>query len=585
MRLRNPNRYLRRLRASADPGEKLRIERVLATARVVLALLALVAIWLDSTEPTGYAPLAYLLLVTYLFYSGGVWALLRRVGNVRPGWILAVDLIFPTVFMLFTEGPNSPFFMFFVFVLTTAAFRWGFPETLLTSIAAAGLVSLEALALAVAPHVWHLRVEGTFDLNRYFIRTSYLVVISLLIGYMAEQDKLAQAENDVLRRMLEKARPDGGLRAAIFGIFTEMSQVFPCRRMEMVLQHEMTGSAFEWVFDPASPSLTFREVLQQERTSALQQRPPASAFYAESRPSGAAVWMLDAKGRRVRNASAVGVPNEDMLCITFTWGGEWNGRLLFAKARLGLDKVRELQFAQRMERQIGPAIYSVYLMRRLRSRAGAIERARVARELHDGAIQAMVGVEMQVEVLRRRASSDGNDPHLAAELERIRDLLREQTFDMRALMQQMKPLDLTPKQLLDFLADTVDRFRRDSGIAAQFVSDLAEVDLPPRMCREIARIAQEALINIRKHSGAKNVLVRFASSQGKCRLVVDDDGKGFDFVGRVSLDYLDSARKGPQVIKERVRHMGAELTIESTPGRGARLEITIPHARAMAAYV
>jgi signal transduction histidine kinase len=152
-------------------------------------------------------------------------------------------------------------------------------------------------------------------------------------------------------------------------------------------------------------------------------------------------------------------------------------------------------------------------------------------------------------------------------------------------MQQMKPLDLTPKQLLDFLADAVDRFRRDTGIQARFVSELEDIELPPRLCRELARIAQEALVNVRKHSGASNVLVRFASSDGKCKLIIDDDGKGFDFVGRVALDYLDAARKGPQVIKERVRNIGAELVIESLPGQGARLEVTVSHLRALGAYV
>jgi signal transduction histidine kinase len=59
--------------------------------------------------------------------------------------------------------------------------------------------------------------------------------------------------------------------------------------------------------------------------------------------------------------------------------------------------------------------------------------------------------------------------------------------------------------------------------------------------------------------------------------VVDDDGRGFDFSGRLSQEELDAARKGPVIIKERVRAIGGELSIESAPGRGARLEITFPH--------
>lgn len=207
--------------------------------------------------------------------------------------------------------------------------------------------------------------------------------------------------------------------------------------------------------------------------------------------------------------------------------------------------------------------------------AKAMERALVARELHDGAIQSLIGMEVQMDVLRRQAGLEA--PAMAGELGRIQELLRQEVLNLRELMQQMKPLDLDPRQLPDFLAETVDRFRRDTGISASFVSGLREVTLPSRICLEIARIAQEALVNVRKHSGARNVIVRLSLENGSGKLVVDDDGRGFDFSGRFSQEDLDSARKGPVIIKERVRAIGGALTIESEPGRGARLEIRFPN--------
>jgi signal transduction histidine kinase len=208
------------------------------------------------------------------------------------------------------------------------------------------------------------------------------------------------------------------------------------------------------------------------------------------------------------------------------------------------------------------------------SQAKAMDRALVARELHDGAIQALIGMEVQVDVLRRQAAEQGVP--MAAELERIQELLRREVLNLRELMQQMKPLDLSPQHLLDFLAESVDRFWRETGISASFVSELRQVDLPPRVCQELARIAQEALVNVRKHSGARNVVVRFGAPNGSWKLVIDDDGRGFDFAGRYSQAELDAARKGPVIIKERVRSVGGELTIESATGRGARLEISLP---------
>jgi signal transduction histidine kinase len=209
------------------------------------------------------------------------------------------------------------------------------------------------------------------------------------------------------------------------------------------------------------------------------------------------------------------------------------------------------------------------------TKAKAMDRALVARELHDGAIQSLIGLEVQVDVLRREAGTQ--TPTMAEELGRIQQLLRQEVLNLRELMRQMKPLDLDPRQLLDFLAESVDKFRRETGISASFVSELREISLPPRICTELARIAQEALANVRKHSGAANVILRLSLEGGAGRLVVDDDGRGFDFSGRLSQEELDAARKGPVIIKERVRAIGGELSIESAPGRGARLEITFPH--------
>ncbi len=229
-------------------------------------------------------------------------------------------------------------------------------------------------------------------------------------------------------------------------------------------------------------------------------------------------------------------------------------------------------------------MYTVYLLRRLRSRAGAVERARVARELHDGAIQALIGVEMEVDVLRREAARNGDSSSMEPRLERIQDMLRDQVLDLRTLMQQMKPLEMSPAQLLDHLADAVERFRRDTGISAEFVSGLEDVSLSPRACRELVRITQEALANVRKHSRAQRVLVTFGMHGSEWTLVVEDDGRGFDFTGRKSLPELDASRKGPAIIKERVRLLGGRLEIESSPGEGSRLHITLPQ-KAYASYV
>jgi two-component system sensor histidine kinase DegS len=121
----------------------------------------------------------------------------------------------------------------------------------------------------------------------------------------------------------------------------------------------------------------------------------------------------------------------------------------------------------------------------------------------------------------------------------------------------------------------VERFRRDSGISARFVASGKRVNLPPAASIELVRIIQEALVNVRKHSGGQNVLVRIESTAtSSCRVTIEDDGQGFEFEGRVTDTEMDRRRIGPAIIRERARIANAGLIVESVKGLGARVELT-----------
>jgi signal transduction histidine kinase len=314
---------------------------------------------------------------------------------------------------------------------------------------------------------------------------------------------------------------------------------------------------------------------------ALLMRQLPRVFYAEKLKSGK-WWAKILEGPQIVENELEAIPDlpfhtgevKTVLVCSAELGHEWSTRLILVNCKLGEGAEQEMRFAERLLDQALPAVYSVYLVRRLRTRVGAMERARVARELHDGAIQSLISVEMRVDVLRRRAERES--PGLTEELGDVQELLRHEILNLRDLMLQMRPIDLGPQQLLDFMAESVDRFRRDSGIGARFLSEVQEdVALTPHICRELIKILQEGLVNVRKHAKAANVLVTFADGDGTYRLTIADDGKGFEFSGRVVIDDPLSTAKGPAIIKERVHGIGGRLSIESYPPHGSRLEITV----------
>ncbi|MFZ1005620.1 MAG: hypothetical protein WAN65_02205, partial [Candidatus Sulfotelmatobacter sp.] len=145
----NHQRSLGRTQAPADPSEVRRIERWLATARVFLAVSALVAIRMDPTE-LGNSPAAYGLLGFYMGNSILVLMLLRRRKASTSRFRILVhtaDIVWPAFISVFGDGPRSPFILFFVFVLTAAAYRWGLWETLSTAAAEVVLLWAESFVL------------------------------------------------------------------------------------------------------------------------------------------------------------------------------------------------------------------------------------------------------------------------------------------------------------------------------------------------------------------------------------------------------------------------------------------------------
>jgi signal transduction histidine kinase len=253
---------------------------------------------------------------------------------------------------------------------------------------------------------------------------------------------------------------------------------------------------------------------------------------------------------------------------SFSVGEEWTGRLFLIDPRIREAAARRLTFVQTAVRQVGPALFSLFLLQRLHERAGEFARAEVARELHDGVIQSLMGLEMQLAVMQ--ADRHQSVEALQGQIERVRNLLQQEAWNVRSLMEQLRPPAVEPARLVAYLRELVYDFRRRTGISASFVSTVNEVRLPPRLCRELSLLLREALANVRRHSGATSVMVRIDAG----RLTVEDNGSGFRFAGALALPALEAAGTGPAMIMESVRAIGGGLIVESRPGSGVTLTVT-----------
>ena len=210
----------------------------------------------------------------------------------------------------------------------------------------------------------------------------------------------------------------------------------------------------------------------------------------------------------------------------------------------------------------------------MRARAIESERSRISRDLHDGILQTLLSLKIQLDVLRKKLPE--TPEQAGADLASLQKTVQQESDELRRMVTDMRPLRVESADMRELMLGFAERFRTEHGLAVDLFIEDHNLRLPDRLCRELFQIYREALHNIKKHAKASHVVVKLGQDETKVFLVVDDNGPGFSFSGLYASEELDRLRLGPISIKERTRSVGGTLTVESNPGHGARLTIEIP---------
>jgi signal transduction histidine kinase len=142
--------------------------------------------------------------------------------------------------------------------------------------------------------------------------------------------------------------------------------------------------------------------------------------------------------------------------------------------------------------------------------------------------------------------------------------------DVRRLAVELRPAALDDFGLEPAIERLLDTVREQSGLTIDLQSELGEARLPTETETTLYRIVQEALTNVLKHAEASRVTVLMTYSDAVVRLVVQDDGRGFD------TDLIRDGGVGLLGMRERVALVGGRLTVESTEGAGTMLTVEVP---------
>ncbi|MFW6136269.1 MAG: histidine kinase N-terminal 7TM domain-containing protein [Chloroflexota bacterium] len=207
------------------------------------------------------------------------------------------------------------------------------------------------------------------------------------------------------------------------------------------------------------------------------------------------------------------------------------------------------------------------------------ERELLAQELHDGLAQNLGFLNLQAQAAQVYLR-EGHPEAAQETLDRLAQAALEVQSDTRELIGNLLALSRPPESLCSAISQAAARFEDQSGwtVSLEIADDLDAVcsseALPPPAGVQLLRIVQEALANVRKHAGSPTqISVALKAEPGQIQLTVIDDGVGFD-----QAEGDDGKHFGLQVMRQRAARFGGQMSVQSAPGEGTRVEVLVPLA-------
>ncbi len=556
-----------------------RAERLIAAGRVVLAAFSLLAIWLDPSEPTKYANTTYALLAVYVAYSvliaAWVWSTDTPLG--RLGLLTHIaDLAAFSLFMYLTEGPTSPFFVYFIFSLVCGTVRWQWRGALWTAAAAL------AAFLGLGFYAGNILNDPHFELNRFIIRAVYLAVTATLLGYLGAYEQQLHHEIYQLSTW-PQANPRG--QAPLRELLETAASIFGAPRVLLAWEEPeepwlhlawWSNGRLKWTRHPpnAFDPLVAGSLAETAFLCTRLRTPAPTVLHTSSNGFGRF------RGAPLHQELLAQFPADAVVGLPLKGVGMAGYLFFLDKPRMTSD---DLMLGEIIARQVTARLDHFNLLQKLKQGAVTEERIRLARDLHDGLLQSLAGAALQLQTVERLLEEN---PQSARErLLDIQRLISAEQRDLRFFIQELRPAPAGPPgsetSLSMRLVELGGRFERFWGLRVEVRALPVESVISDSLANQIYRIVHEALANAARHAGASAARVEVGLGDNSVHILVADNGHGFRFRGHYDHATLMAEKMGPVSLKERIDSLHGTLAIDSSES-GARLEISLPLVKAEA---
>jgi signal transduction histidine kinase len=552
-----------------------RAERFIAAGRLLLAVFLVLAIERDPTIPLRYADILRRFSIAYLAYAALVALLTgtrRTPLRQLPLVTHIVDLVLFSALMHVSAAPTSPFFVYLIFAMVCGALRWHGLGALLTG----GAALIAYIALTAAGRMSVL-VPDEFEQTRFITRCTQLVVITGLVAYLGSYQRRLRVEIASLAAWPRRLPADES--TAVRDVLTHAAAILRVSRIILTWQ------------EGEEPSLRVA-VSDHDAFELRRERPDAFGALVAEPLQHSSFFCSDASARscfvvfRVPGGfdSFRGQPLDRAFCDRYRVRSVLalriatdtiEGRLIALDRRsLAVD---DILLGDIVGRLVASALEQQALITQLRDAAVTEERLRLARELHDGVLQSLTAVGMQIDRLRALLDPHSTEAH--HRLAVVEDAIATEHRSLRQLLDDLHPGRAGGRariRPLGRLREITSRLERQWDVQVQCDVGREVPALSAGLLHELSRMTEEAIVNAVRHGGAREVRVELESTADhRLRLGVSYRGRGFAGLrGRHDLASLKQHETGPRTLKERVAALGGDLVIESGDS-GAKVEILV----------
>jgi signal transduction histidine kinase len=453
----------------------------------------------------------------------------------------AADMAMFATLVFLTGSDTSPFFNFFVFVLLSAAIRWGWRATALTAVLLT-LLYLGASLLAATP--------GTpFVFDNFVVRIGNLTILSLILIWFGVNQQRAHLGTAGSLAFPDPSAPPLPLEGAL--------------RETMALAKAGRG-AIAWMRPNKRNAIAVVRDQDEERVLT----PPAPAV-DRSRPAAPFVYQWHANRAMLRDsdrnlkalqATRLIDPREaELLGLTEGVGvpivSESGEGCLYLERIDGLSSDM-LEMAPQLASATDRYLRRRALMRAAEDSAESRSRLAIARDLHDSVVQFLAGAAFRLEGMKRGEHA-GRD--LASELDELKQLMLQEQGELRTFIAALRSeSQIAFDQLATDLEALTARLSRQWGVQASFTAGNATMQVPSRLHLDAQQLVREAVANAVRHAGARTVSIRLDGHDDVLVLDFINDGSAYPKAGRDG--------RMPLTLRERVEAAGGKIDISRGMG-------------------